>query len=110
MRRLTFCLAIAVAAASSSIAPARASSAHGVVTTTRSGCDYFLVSTKLGFDLLEWFGGATPDRGDVLIGSYETYGFHDVYDKTQDSSVHVWVEDYWLDSDGAFDKLNEHCE
>src|SRR5690242_6220129 len=49
--------------------------ARGVITNRVSGCDYFVVATKSDYDLLEWYGGHDPDKGDVLIGNYESYGF-----------------------------------
>jgi hypothetical protein len=32
------------------------------------------------YDVLEWFGGHDPDKGNVLIGGFESYGFHDIYE------------------------------
>lgn len=81
----------------------------GTVSVTRSSCDYFIVDAVGGYDLLEWYGGWTPDRGDEVVGSFETYGFHDIYDKTANHSTRVWVEEYWLSLDNAYDKLNEKC-
>jgi hypothetical protein len=81
----------------------------GSVIATRSGCDYFIVATSRGYDLLEWFGGWPPDRDDELVGTFEQYGFHSIYDRTASQSIRVWVEDYWLDEDDAYEKLNEHC-
>jgi hypothetical protein len=82
----------------------------GVVTRRISGCDYFIVYTKTGFDVLEWFGGHDPDKDDVLIGSYESYGFHDVHDDTADESIRVWTEDYALSKVDALEKLTDSCE
>jgi hypothetical protein len=91
--------------------PAKAGKAvRGVITHRISGCDYFVVSTKNGYDVLEWYGGHDPDKGDVLIGDYESYGFHDVYDDTADESVHVWTEDYDLTKSDALEKLADHCQ
>jgi hypothetical protein len=35
-----------------------------------SGCDYFIAEGRLGYDVLEWYGGHDPDVGDVLIGNF----------------------------------------
>jgi hypothetical protein len=75
-----------------------------------SGCDYFIVATPSGYDLLEWYGGHHPDRGDVLVGEYESYGMHDIYDDTADEELTVWVEDYDLSKEDALEKLVEQCE
>jgi hypothetical protein len=82
----------------------------GTVSVTRSSCDYFIVNAAGGYALLEWYGGLTPSEGDIVAGSFETYGFHTIYDKTADQSTRVWVEDYWLGSSDAFDQLNEKCQ
>ncbi len=87
-----------------------AKAVKGVVSHRVSGCDYFVVATKNDYDVLEWYGGHDPDKGDVLIGSYESYGFHDVYDETTDQSVRVWTEDYSLTKSDALEKLTDKCE
>jgi len=69
---------------------------RGIISHRISGCDYFVVATKTDYALLEWFGGHDPDKGDVLIGEYESYGFHDIYDDTADQNLRVWTEDYSL--------------
>jgi hypothetical protein len=84
--------------------------ARGEVTHKQSGCDYFVVATPAGYDLLEWYGGYDPDKGDFLVGKFETYGMQDIYDQTADDNLRVWVEDYWLSKEDALEKLVEHCE
>jgi hypothetical protein len=86
------------------------SSVRGYVSHRISGCDYFLVQTLSGYDLLEWFGGHDPDKGDVLVGRFEEYGFHEVLDETADESSRIYTEDYWLSKSDALEKLTEHCE
>jgi hypothetical protein len=58
------------------------------VTSSALGQD-FMVSTKRGFAVLEWFGGHDPDTDDVLIGNFEPHGMHDILDDTADESL--WV-------------------
>ena len=87
-----------------------AKAVRGIISHRISGCDYFIVATKSSYDVLEWYGGHDPDKDDVLIGSYESYGFHDVYDETADASIHVWTEDYDLTKSDALEKLADKCE
>ena len=89
---------------------AQATAATGTVVYRQSGCDYFVVHTANGYDLLEWYGGWEPDKGDVLVGSFEEYGMHDIYDSTADDEVTVWVEEYWLSREDALEELVEKCE
>jgi hypothetical protein len=86
------------------------SSVSGVITYRVSGCDYFLVQTQKGYDLLEWYGGHDPDKGDVLVGRYEEYGFHDVLDDTADEPLRIYVEDFWLTKSDALEHLADKCE
>jgi hypothetical protein len=66
--------------------------------------------TKSGYDVLEWYGGHDPDKGDVLVGRYKSYGFHDIYDETVDADGRVWTEDYSLSRESGLEKLTEQCE
>ncbi len=84
--------------------------AKGEVVYHATGCDYFLVETKMGLTVLEWFGGNDPARGDLLAGDFESYGMHDAYNLTADSDLTVWVEDYWLSVDQALETLSQNCE
>lgn len=111
INRLTYTSCIAtVALALCPMATGVTSSVSGVVTHRISGCDYFLVQTRSGFDVLEWYGDHDPDKGDVLIGRYEDYGFHDILDDTADETLRVYTEDYWLSKTDALEKLTEKCE
>ena len=85
-------------------------SVHGVISHRISGCDYFVVETDTGYDLLEWYGDHDPDKGDTLVGNYESYGFHDVLDETADENVHLYTEDYLLSKSDALEKLADNCE
>jgi hypothetical protein len=82
----------------------------GVVTHRIRGCDYFLVEAKKGYDLLEWYGGYDPDKGDTIAGRFESYGFHSVVDTTADEDLRIYTEDYQLSKGDALDKLAHKCE
>lgn len=81
----------------------------GEVVFKKSGCDYFIVETNMGFALLEWFGGNDPDKEDVIIGDFESYGMKDIYNNTAESKLRVWVEDFWLSRANALEKLYDKC-
>ncbi len=81
-----------------------------VVVFHPSGCDYFICATANDYLLLEWYGGNDPDKGDILIGNFNSYGFVDGYNLTQEKSLRVWVEDFWLSKDNAIEKFVEKCD
>jgi hypothetical protein len=84
--------------------------AKGVVVYKTTRCDYFIVEGANGYDLLEWYGGNDPDKGDMLVGDYESYGMKQIYNITDDDELTVWVEDYWLSKNDVIEKYFEHCE
>lgn len=85
-------------------------STRGVVALRKRGCDYFVVATGMGYDLLEWYGGSDPSEGDELTGEFERYGFHDIYNITAGRELKVWVEDYWLSKERVIEKLYAKCD
>lgn len=88
---------------------APAFAAKGEVAHIKSGCSYYIVETTMGFALLQWFGGSSPSRGDVLVGNFESYGMKDLYNLTQDSETRVWVDNYWMSKDRAVERYFEKC-
>jgi hypothetical protein len=81
----------------------------GEILYYKSGCDYFIVETDSGdYAVLEWFGGHDPDEGDTITGNFNSYGFKDIYDMTVDEEIRVYVEDYLLTKDRAFEIYYEH--
>lgn len=95
---------IAVVGTSSAVA------VTGTVVQKISSCDYFMVETNSGFSILEWYGGHEPDKGDKIVGPYDSYGMKTVYDVTADEEIRVWVEDYNLSKTSALEKLVDKCE
>jgi hypothetical protein len=83
---------------------------RGTIVRRISGCDYFMVQTPTDYAILEWYGGHDPDKDDVLIGDYGSYGFQDFLDETSDSKLRVYVEEYKLTKVDALEKLIDHCE
>ena len=84
--------------------------AKGTVVTTIRGCDYYVVSSPLGYAILEWYGGVVPTKGDTIVGDFESYGLKDVYDVTKDAETTVWVEDFFLSSGRAVEKILDKCD
>jgi hypothetical protein len=84
--------------------------ARATVIHKISGCDYFMVQSGAGYGVLEWYGGHEPDKDDILVGKFESYGMTDAHDETADEDIRVWVEDYSLSKTTAPEKLVDKCE
>lgn len=76
-----------------------------------SGCDYFIcVTAQDDFILMEWYGGNDPEKGDILYGDFQSYGFKNGFNITKKKKMRVWLEDYMLSKDDALEKYSEQCE
>lgn len=76
----------------------------------KSDCDYYAIEDSGGsYSLAEWYGGITPNKGDVLYGELHSYGFKDLYDLTMDMETRVWMDDYLLSESSIYDKLVDKC-
>jgi hypothetical protein len=85
---------------------------RGVVAyPTLSGCDYFIVATNMGYSLLQlWsFTVFKPQKGDIVVGELESYGFKDVINLTRNVTYRVWVEDFWLSANRVIEKYLRKC-
>lgn len=92
------------------VACATAHAAKGEIVYYKSGCDYFIVETAMGYALLEWYGGYDPSRGEVVAGDFETYGMKEIYNLTANQETNVWVEDFWLSKDRAIEEYFDKCD
>ena len=100
----------ALALAALLVAPAAAFAAKGEIVYYKSGCDYFIVETNMGFALLQWYGGYDPSKGEIVAGDFESFGFKDIYNLSADRETRVWVEDYWLSRSRAIEKYFDKCD
>jgi hypothetical protein len=89
--------------------PGAASAARGIVAWVGPGCDYFVAETPMGYAVLEWYGGARPRKGDLVVGAFEKFGFTDIYYARRDTQTHVRVDDYSLSADSAAERVADHC-
>jgi hypothetical protein len=81
----------------------------GHVTKTVSGCDYFIVDAPSGYVVAEWYGGHDPYVGEQVVGSFNSYGFLTFFYGSGKTEGRVYIEDYGLGEDEAFEKLSEQC-
>lgn len=83
----------------------------GTVVRRISGCDYFMVENRSDYSILEWFGGHDPDKDDVLVGNFKSFGFHTfMYSNDEDRTSRLYVEEYGLTKLDALEKLLDYCD
>jgi hypothetical protein len=82
----------------------------GPVVYAPSGCDWYVVETSMGMVLLEWYGGNSPDVGDIIVGELSGYGMRDLYNISAGSETRAWQDDYMLSKESALEQLYEECE
>lgn len=102
VRNYLKCLAITASLASS---PAIAAKGK-VVAVCRS---LFVISTGNGYSLVDWYGGASPSKGDTVVGDFESYGMKELFNLRADDDMRVYVNEYWLSEDRAKEKYREKC-
>ena len=73
-------------------------------------CSYYIVATKNGYAILEWYGGHDPREGDVIVADYESYGMKTIFNVTAERETRAWVEDYMLSKDSVIRQYNELCQ
>ena len=103
MRKIIIALTVSAFLSSPALA------ARGVVVLNKSGCgSRYVVETKLGYAILQWFGGMDPPKGTTIYGDFETYGMKKIT-FADGSEGQVWVEDFWLSRDRLIEKVSEFC-
>jgi hypothetical protein len=78
------------------------------IVVAHTGCDYFIADGPSGLYLLEWYGGHSPDVGDVVAGDLNSYGFKDVCYPGYGQG-RIWVDDYLLSESSAMEKVRDKC-
>jgi hypothetical protein len=81
---------------------------HAEVVVQQFDCDYFIADGPSGLFLIEWYGGHSPTRGDVIVGEIDSYGFKDVC-YPDHGEGRVYVDDYLLSQSSALERLRDKC-
>ncbi|AFM03742.1 hypothetical protein Fleli_1310 [Bernardetia litoralis DSM 6794] len=81
----------------------------GTVYFKSTICDYIVVYLDNGnYSIIENYDNIN-EEGDIMIGSFQSYGSDDAYNVTQDRNVRIYVEDYRLSENNALKKWSEAC-
>lgn len=82
---------------------------NGLVAHMDSGCDFIVVQTHYAWALVQWYGGARPNDGDILLGEFGSYRMQTMYNRTRQANVEVLADRYWLTEDEAFARYADQC-
>jgi len=82
---------------------------RGEVVYSSSTCDFYVVDTYNGYEVIRSWDGYRPFEGTILYGNFSNYGTRDFYDRANGILVSGEVVDYWLTFDAAQDEINHYC-
>lgn len=68
--------------------------------------DFYIVETRKGYTVLERYRGRL-DEGDKVRGELNRYNFKYLFNRTRNSEVKVYIEDYMLSDKKAIELLGE---
>ena len=63
---------------------------------------------KWGYVIFEICGYTYMDKGDIICGNVRSYSFKDVYNKTRDKSMRIYIEDYDLSKQRCTQWITDH--
>src|SRR3982750_2142564 len=77
---------------------------RGQVVYSSPTCDFYVVETYNGYEVIHSWDGFRPFEGTVLYGNFSNYGTRDFYDPSNNLLVRAEVVDYWLSYPAAQDE------
>lgn len=89
---------------------AQSHAAKAVVVFKEPTCKHFVAQGPDGFYLLEYQGGYDPDKGDFIVGSFNSYGFKQAYYPDREQDGKVYVNGFKMSQDSAFQGYFDHCQ
>lgn len=82
---------------------------QGEVVYSDPYCNYYVVETYNGFNVLRANGGYKPYEGSLVYGNFSANGTRDFYNQSANAVYTSTVTDYWLDYYEAQDALDYYC-
>ena len=79
---------------------------RGVVVYYNYSSGKIIIETSLGYTCGEVYSySGLLDTGDTIAGNLESYGVHEVYNLTHDSTFQIYIDEYWLNRNRALEWL-----
>ena len=82
---------------------------RGEVVYSDSYCNYYIVETANGYNVLRSYGGYKPYEGSIVYGDFSYTGTRDIYNRSGGIVFTGTVTDYWLSYNGAQDAVDYYC-
>lgn len=82
---------------------------RGQVVYSSPTCDFYVVQTYNGYEVIHSWDGYRPFEGTILYGNFSTYGTRSFYSPESGALVSGEVIDYWLSYASAQDEINQYC-
>ena len=82
---------------------------RGEVVYSDDYCQYYVVQTNYGYQVLYSYGGYKPYEGSVVYGNFSTYGTREFYNRSTGRIFSADVRDYWLSYYEAQEAIYFYC-
>jgi hypothetical protein len=82
---------------------------QGEVVYSDNYCDYYVVETYYGYNVIRAYGNYKPYEGSIVYGNFSSRGTRDMYNYSSGIIFTGTVTDYWLSYDEALDALDYYC-
>ena len=82
---------------------------RGEVVYSDSYCNYFVVETANGYNVLRSYGGYKPFEQSIVYGDLSYQGTREFYNRSTGVVFTATVTDYWLTYSEAQDALDYYC-
>ena len=82
---------------------------EGEVVYSEPGCNYWVVETYNGYNVVYTNSGNMPYEGDLVYGNFSSRGTRDLYNFSGKFVFAGTVIEYWLTYNQALDVLDYYC-
>jgi hypothetical protein len=82
---------------------------RGVVVYSDSYCNYYVVETNNGYNVVRSNGIYKPSESSVVYGDFSYRGTRDFYNRSSGLIFSGTLTDYWLTYNGAQNALDYYC-
>ena len=82
---------------------------EGEVVYSDPGCNYWVVETYNGYNVVHTNASSKPYESDLVYGNFSSLGTRDMYNFSGKFVFTGTVTDYWLSYSEALDALDYYC-